>query len=67
MLFTGTAGLLDDIPLNRIAEFETRFLEYMEDKQKKILPQIKKEKRLSDEVSDKLKKAVEEFKKIFLT
>lgn len=63
LLFTGTFGYLDDIPIDRISEFEIRFLDYMKTSHKKLLSTIKKEKKLSDEIIDDLKKVTEEFKK----
>ena len=63
LLFTGSYGYLDDIPINKIGEFETGFLDFMEGNEHKLLAQIKKEKTLSEEIIKKLKKATEEFKK----
>ena len=65
LIFTGTWGLLDDIPLTRMNEFEIKFLEYLETAHGKMLSQIKKEKKLSDGVIADLKKIVEDFKKSF--
>ncbi len=63
LLFTGSHGYLDDIPINKIGEFETGFLDFMEGNEHKLLAQIKKEKALGEEIIKKLKKATEEFKK----
>lgn len=64
-IFCGTKGYLDDVDVSRVNEFEQRFLEYMGSMQKKLLDTIDKEKKLSDETIEKLKKAITEFKKGF--
>lgn len=63
LLFTGSFGYLDDIPIPSIGEFESGFLDYMDSSEHKLLAQIKKEKALSEDLIDKLKKATEEFKR----
>lgn len=65
LIFVGTYGYLDDIEVARIAEFETRFLEHMETIHAKLLQKIKKEKTLSPELIEQLKKIVEKFKENF--
>lgn len=63
LLFSGSFGYLDDIPITKIGEFESGFLDYMDSSEHKLLAQIKKEKALSEDLIDKLKKATEEFKR----
>jgi F-type H+-transporting ATPase subunit alpha len=65
LIFAGTYGYLDDIPIPRIGEFGAKYLEYMETVHGKLLKEIKKEGKLSEGTIDKLKKAVEDFKKNF--
>ncbi|HSD65030.1 MAG TPA: F0F1 ATP synthase subunit alpha [Ignavibacteriaceae bacterium] len=64
-IFLGTNGLLDDIPLPDIKQFEKEILEYIGVKYNQILESIKKEKQLSDSIIDEIKKAAEEFKMVF--
>lgn len=65
LLFAGTTGLLDDISVERIAEFEVQFLDHMENLHKKFMAEIKKDAKISDENIEKLKKIIGEFKKTF--
>ncbi len=65
LMFAGTYGFLDDVPINKITEFESKYLEYMETVHRKILGDINKEGKLSDDTIEKLKKAVTDFKKKF--
>lgn len=67
VIWSGTSGNLDDIPVNKIREFEQAFLEYLDMKYKKTLENIKKEKQLTDDVVKDLTNAVAECKETFLT
>lgn len=65
LLFAGSQGLLDDIEITRITLFENKYLEYMETIHAKLLKEIKKEGKISPVNIEKLKKAVNDFKKSF--
>ncbi len=65
LVYAGTSGMLDDVPVEKIGIFEKKYLEYMNDSQAKIMHEIKKEGKLSQELLDKMKKSVEIFKKSF--
>jgi len=67
LMFAGTYGLIDDIPISKVSEFEEKFLDYMDTVQSKVLKTIKTEKMLSDETIGKLKKIITDFKKSFIT
>ncbi len=58
-------GLLDDIPVDQIKAFETGFHEFMKDKYPEIGKAIRETKQVTDETSDQIKKATEEFKLLF--
>lgn len=65
LFFAGTYGFLDDLPVAKINDFETKFLEYMGTIHQKLLKEIKKEQKLTDELISKLKEAIQDFKKNF--
>lgn len=67
VIWAGTSGNLDDVPVNRIRDFEEEFLAYMDATHAKTLELIKKEKQLTDSIVQELTEAVTNFKKIFLT
>ncbi len=66
IVWAGTSGHLDDIPLSAIGRFEKEFLAYVDRAYKKTLSAIAKEKAVSDESQKALTRAVEECKKQFL-
>nr|WP_253308380.1 F0F1 ATP synthase subunit alpha [Rickettsia endosymbiont of Ceutorhynchus assimilis] len=65
-IYVGTKKYLNDIPVERVKEFEHQLLEEMRSSKKDILDSIKNEKRITDENEQKLKVFLEEFVKGFL-
>jgi len=59
IIYCGTKGLLSEIPVERVKEFEVEFLEYMELKHKKILTALAQGK-LSDEITGAIESAASE-------
>ena len=57
IIFAGTKGLLRDVPVDKVREFEAEYLEFLEMKHKDILSTLK-EGKFPDELEDKLKKIV---------
>jgi F-type H+-transporting ATPase subunit alpha len=58
IIFAGTQGLLDDLPVDAVREFETFFHGWLERKQPHILPEIRDKKELSDSLREQLAQAV---------
>lgn len=65
VIFCGVNGLLDDVPTAALGKFEKEFISFLKNSKGDILNSIRTEKALSNELTDKLKGAVEEFKKMF--
>ena len=65
IMWAGSKGHLDSIPVNRVTEFEKQFLTSMSARHKKTLAAITKEKVLSPEVEKVLETAIAEFVKSF--
>lgn len=64
-IYTGVNGYLDDLPVDKVRDFENEFLKYMRTQQAGILESIRKEMEIKPETDTKLKGAIEEFKKGF--
>jgi len=62
ILWAATNGYLDDVPVERVREFEAQVLEYLRSAHSDLLKRIATEKALSDELTAALRKAVENFK-----
>jgi len=66
IIFSAGKGLLDDIPSDKVREFETSVLEFLDNNHSNLLSSIKKSGEISSEVSEKLENAVNDFKKSFV-
>lgn len=62
ILWAGSAGHLDDVPVDQIRTFEAGYLEYLSTSQAGLLERIRTEKALSDEIVADLTKAITDFK-----
>ena len=67
IIFAGSEGFLDDIPVEKVGEFETGLLEYLESNYVTVLDSIRQTGEISEEKRDELKKATDEFKKGFVS
>ncbi len=65
VIYAGTSGLLDPLPLARVREFETGLLALTRSDHKDVLDEIREKGELSDELQAKLKSILETFAKNF--
>ncbi len=61
VLYGGTRGYLDSVPLDRVSEWEKRVLQFMETNYPEIMEAIETTKRLDDDVEAKLREALDAF------
>ena len=66
IIYAGSQGILDDIPNEKIGEFEKGLLDHLDANHEEILKTISSSGEISDETGEELKKAIEDFKKGFL-
>jgi F-type H+-transporting ATPase subunit alpha len=65
VIFAGTQGSLDDIPVEAIKKFEEEFLRYMKDRKADVVKDLAQKKAIDDDLKAKLTAAIEDFKKGF--
>jgi F-type H+-transporting ATPase subunit alpha len=65
VIYAGTSGFLDPLPVNRVRAFEQGLLTHIRSKHADILETIRTTRDFSDETAAKLKSAVEAFAKTF--
>lgn len=65
MIYAGVNGYLDDMPKNKVQEFETDFLKFMRSTYADVLATIRDSGKLDDATQDKLVKGIQEFKSTF--
>ncbi|MGB3561963.1 MAG: F0F1 ATP synthase subunit alpha [Thermoanaerobaculia bacterium] len=64
-IYAGSKGYLDDLPVDKVSEFERLLLDYFRAKAPDVLESIRETGQLSTEVEEKLGRTIEDFKKIF--
>ncbi|MBF0488707.1 MAG: F0F1 ATP synthase subunit alpha [Nitrospirae bacterium] len=65
VLFTGSEGFLDDLPVEKVVEFEKGLLAFARAKMANLLKEVTDKKALDDELKKKLAAAVSEYKAEF--
>jgi F-type H+-transporting ATPase subunit alpha len=63
ILFALARGLLDDVPIRKIGEWEQTFYQFMSATHPEIAQAISEQKRLTSEIEEQLRTAIEDFKK----
>ncbi len=64
IIFAGTQGFIDDVPVDKVKEFESKYLEHLETSHADILEDIRSTGQLND--IDKISKVTEEFVKSYI-
>jgi len=65
-IFAGTNGYLDDIPVESVRKFEKELYTYMDSERPDILKDIREKKVLDEDLKNKLKEALDDFKSKFV-
>ena len=65
LLFSAGKGFLDSVDENQVRRYEKELREFLNNRYKNILESIKKEKKITDPISNQLLQALEEFKIVF--
>ncbi|RJP18204.1 MAG: F0F1 ATP synthase subunit alpha [Candidatus Omnitrophota bacterium] len=66
IIFAGSHGYLDDLPLHQVREFEEKLYPYLDKNYPDIIHAIEETKQLAADVTQKLKEGVRKFKEQFL-
>ncbi|HEY1342706.1 MAG TPA: F0F1 ATP synthase subunit alpha [Bryobacteraceae bacterium] len=66
VIFAGTQGYLDDLPVEQCRKFEEELYRFIENRHRAIFDDIKARKVLDDDLRGRLKAAIEEFKSGFV-
>jgi F-type H+-transporting ATPase subunit alpha len=59
IIFVGTKGLIQNVPINKVKEFEKEFLDFLEAKHGKLMTELKSGK-YTDEITGTLEKVAKE-------
>jgi F-type H+/Na+-transporting ATPase subunit alpha len=64
-IFAGARGYLDDVPIDRVSDFERSLLRWMEQNHPEVEKDIEEQRRITEETEKTLRAAIEDFKKGF--
>ncbi|MBU2535001.1 MAG: F0F1 ATP synthase subunit alpha [Chloroflexi bacterium] len=67
ILYTAVNGYLDDIAIDKVALFETKFYQFMDEKHPEIVKSLVQDKKIGSETERALIKAIKEFKELHNT
>jgi F-type H+-transporting ATPase subunit alpha len=56
-IYAGAKGFMDDLPVNKVREFETRLLQYLRDQKPEILQELKDTGVMSDTLAEAIGQA----------
>ena len=62
-IFAGVNGFVDDVPINKVREFEAGLLEYIKEKHPQIREEVVSKKKIDDEFGGQLKQIIGDYKK----
>ncbi|HUE35831.1 MAG TPA: F0F1 ATP synthase subunit alpha [Candidatus Acidoferrum sp.] len=62
VLWTAQNNFLDDVPVDKVKDFQARLADYLTTRRAELLAKIRNEKAISDAIASELKAAVTEFK-----
>src|SRR5580700_2002411 len=62
VIYAGTNGYLDDVPIARVQEFQAAFLQYVETSAADLRSGLGEKKELTDDLEKRLKQALDDFK-----
>jgi len=64
-LYSGTRGFLDEIPVEKVLQYEQQMLAFVERKYPEVLSEIKEKAAISDSLDEKMSAALKEFAGVF--
>ncbi len=62
IIYAGTQGFMDDVPVNRIQEFQSGFLSYVDSSAPQVRQSLAEKRELTTEIEAQLKQALSDFK-----
>jgi F-type H+-transporting ATPase subunit alpha len=65
VLWVAQNGFIDDVPVDKVKDYQGKLTEYLTTRKPKLLAKIQQEKALSDALTAELKAAATEFKQTY--
>ncbi|GBD99789.1 ATP synthase subunit alpha [bacterium BMS3Abin07] len=65
LLYAGTQGFVDDVPVEKVIDFESGLVSYVKSQNKEILDEITEKKALDESLKEKMNETIKAFKATF--
>ena len=65
LIYSATKGYLDDLPEEEVRSYEAQLKSFLKNRCPRLLADIKKEQKITEEIENQLKEVLEEFKAVF--
>ena len=65
IIYAGTKGYLDDVPVDRVRDFERGLLDALDSTYSDLIDLINDQKALTDEVKDRIDRALKDYQRVF--
>jgi F-type H+-transporting ATPase subunit alpha len=65
ILFAGTNGFVDKVPIKSVAAWQDQFLRFMREQKREVWEQLAKEKKISKDLEARLRSAIQDFQPQF--
>ena len=62
VVYAGTQGYLDDVPVNKVLDFQNKFLQYVDQSAPDLRKNLAEKKELSSDIESSLKQTLADFK-----
>jgi F-type H+-transporting ATPase subunit alpha len=66
IVYAGTGGMLDDLPVEQIRQFETELYKYLDTSQAGLLQELREKKAMDDQLKAKINTVIKDFKQRFV-
>jgi F-type H+-transporting ATPase subunit alpha len=61
IIYAGTKGFLDKVPIRQVSAWEEQFLRYMKEQRSDVRTALIKERKLTSEIEQRLRAAIDAF------
>jgi len=61
-IFAGSSGMLDDVEVKKVAEFESKMHEYLKSKHAKLRAELREKKVIEGDLKERFVEAIKRFK-----
>jgi F-type H+-transporting ATPase subunit alpha len=65
IIYAGNTGGMDDVPVKQVRAWEEQFLRFMNDQMPEVKTLLVKERKITDDVAEKLNTAIQTFRPQF--